>query len=102
MWIEARRRTPSSPPSISVGSSALTAPREVVAAQAASTSWTAKAMSWTPSPCSRTCSAISPSGVSGAVKTKRMSFWTMTYEARSRTFVSRPLNATGVKPHRAR
>jgi hypothetical protein len=38
----------------------------------------AKAMSWTPSPWARTCSAISPSGVSGAVNTNRMSFWTIT------------------------
>ena len=47
------------------------APRFVVSRQADSTSSTAKAMSFTPSPCSRTCSAISPSGVSGAVRTKR-------------------------------
>ena len=55
-----------------------TAPRVVVSRQADSTSATRKAMSWTPSPCSRTCSAISPSGVSGAVNTNRMSCWTMT------------------------
>ena len=72
------RRMPSSPPSISVGMSAETAPRAVVSRQADSASSTANAMSWTPSPCSRTCSAISPSGVSGAVKTKRIPFWTIT------------------------
>ena len=38
----------------------------------------------------RTCSAISPSGDSGAVNTKRMSFWTMTKLDRSRTPVSEP------------
>ena len=78
MWIEAVRSVPSSPPSSSVGASAETAPRVVVSRQADSTSSTEKAMSWTPSPCARTCSAISPSGVSGAVNTNRMSFWTMT------------------------
>ena len=78
MWIADVRSMPSSPPSSSVGAQADTAPRDVVSRQADSTSSTAKAMSWTPSPCSRTCSAISPSGVSGAVNTNRMSFWTMT------------------------
>ncbi len=78
MWIEALRSVPSSPPSSSVGLRAETAPRVVVSRQADSTSSTANAMSWTPSPCSRTCAAISPSGVSGAVNTNRMSFWTMT------------------------
>ena len=61
MWIEALRSVPSSLSS-SVGARAETAPRVVVSCQADSTSSTAKAMSWTPSPCSRTCSAISPSG----------------------------------------
>ena len=50
MWIDAVRRVPSSPPSSSVGASAETAPRVVVSRQADSTSSTAKAMSWTPSP----------------------------------------------------
>ena len=52
------------------------ASRELVPAAAAS--GTVSARSTTPSPCSRTCSAMSLSGVSGAVNTNRMSFWTMT------------------------
>ena len=44
------RSVPSSPPSSSVGARAETAPRVVVSRQADSTSSTAKAMSWTPSP----------------------------------------------------
>ena len=50
------RRTPFSPGS-SVGSCADRAPRAVVSRQADSTSSTANAMSWTPSPCRATCSA---------------------------------------------
>ena len=62
----------------SVGSIADRAPRAVVSRQAAAESCTANAMSRTPSPCARTCSAISPSGVSGAVSTIRMSCCCMT------------------------
>ncbi len=77
-------------PSSAVGSCAERAPRFVVSSQADVASSTENAMSWTPSPCLRTCSAISESGVRAPVKTKRMSFWTMTQLVRSRTPVSRP------------
>jgi hypothetical protein len=96
-----RRSTPFLPSS-SIGSCALLAPREVVSRHAASTSSTAKAMSCTPSPCRATCSAISPSGPIGAVNTNRMSFCTITKLDRSRTPVSSPAYATGVKPQSAR
>ena len=49
-----------------------------------------------------TCSAISASGPRAPVTTSVMSFCSSTYEVRSRTPVSSPAYATGVKPHSAR
>ena len=56
------------------------------------------ATSLTPSPCEHANRVISLSGRSPLVITRRMSFWSRTYEARSRTPVSGPAYAVCVKP----
>src|SRR5205823_6173612 len=58
----------------------------------------ARATVRTPSPWRRTCSAISPSGPSGAVTTQRTRPCSSTHDTRSRTPVSSPAYATGVNP----
>jgi hypothetical protein len=72
------------------GSTTLLAPRCTAWRYASVAFGTESATSFTPSPCEHAKRVMSLSGRRPLVSTSRMSFWSRTYEARSRTPVSGP------------